>query len=184
MLSSLILSILLAASSTRSTPVTTPSVSTTVTEGGAAAARPLKGRFIHITDVHPDPYYRRGASEDEACHFKEKKKKKGKGKKGKGKAVSGQEWSVESEADFESEGGADASLKPDGARDAGYWGLPVRYIFARAECLASPFASNTQPHVVSCLQRLRHATFARQRHIRLAGKALQGRGGLCRLDGR
>ncbi|WWD20090.1 hypothetical protein CI109_104564 [Kwoniella shandongensis] len=43
--------------------------------------RPLKGRFLHITDIHPDPYYKTGATFDSGCHSKPKKgKDKGKGK--------------------------------------------------------------------------------------------------------
>ena len=30
--------------------------------------RKLQGRFLHITDVHPDPHYRVGSSEKKACH--------------------------------------------------------------------------------------------------------------------
>ncbi|KAM5532304.1 hypothetical protein V8D89_014062 [Ganoderma adspersum] len=30
--------------------------------------RKLQGRFLHITDMHPDPYYRVGSSEKKACH--------------------------------------------------------------------------------------------------------------------
>ncbi|KAI9000980.1 hypothetical protein BD414DRAFT_473259 [Trametes punicea] len=36
----------------------------------------LQGRFLHITDMHPDPYYRVGSSEKKACH-------RGKPKEGK-----------------------------------------------------------------------------------------------------
>ena len=28
----------------------------------------LHGRFIHLTDLHPDPFYRFNSSEDGACH--------------------------------------------------------------------------------------------------------------------
>jgi hypothetical protein len=38
--------------------------------------RSLKGRFLHITDMHPDPYYRKGASESSGCHRKKPKKEK------------------------------------------------------------------------------------------------------------
>ena len=38
--------------------------------------RKLQGRFLHITDMHPDPHYRVGSSEKKACH-------RGKPKKGK-----------------------------------------------------------------------------------------------------
>jgi endopolyphosphatase len=33
----------------------------------------LKGRFIHITDIHPDPFYTFKASEDHGCHKVHKK---------------------------------------------------------------------------------------------------------------
>ncbi|KIY49244.1 endopolyphosphatase [Fistulina hepatica ATCC 64428] len=36
----------------------------------------LKGRFLHITDMHPDPYYQPGTSVARACHRKKPKKKK------------------------------------------------------------------------------------------------------------
>ncbi|KAH9943409.1 uncharacterized protein BXZ73DRAFT_97450 [Epithele typhae] len=32
------------------------------------ARRKLHGRFLHITDMHPDPHYRVGSSEKKACH--------------------------------------------------------------------------------------------------------------------
>ncbi|KZT24494.1 Endopolyphosphatase [Neolentinus lepideus HHB14362 ss-1] len=40
------------------------------------AKRKLQGRFLHITDMHPDPYYLPGASEKSACHRKKPKKDK------------------------------------------------------------------------------------------------------------
>ncbi|CCM02492.1 uncharacterized protein FIBRA_04593 [Fibroporia radiculosa] len=41
-----------------------------------AMARPrkLQGRFLHITDIHPDPYYKEDRSEKSACHRKKPKK--------------------------------------------------------------------------------------------------------------
>lgn len=30
--------------------------------------RPIHGRFLHITDIHPDPYYIPGTNTDETCH--------------------------------------------------------------------------------------------------------------------
>jgi hypothetical protein len=43
----------------------------------------LTGRFLHITDFHPDPFYTAGGTFDSGCHRKpEKKKKKKHGKKG------------------------------------------------------------------------------------------------------
>lgn len=42
--------------------------------------RKLHGRFLHITDIHPDGHYKAHAAESKACHRKLKKKN---GKKGK-----------------------------------------------------------------------------------------------------
>ncbi|EMD40704.1 hypothetical protein CERSUDRAFT_111287 [Gelatoporia subvermispora B] len=39
----------------------------------------LQGRFLHITDIHPDPHYRDGGSEKSACHRKKQKKAKRRG---------------------------------------------------------------------------------------------------------
>ncbi|OSX60399.1 hypothetical protein POSPLADRAFT_1066706 [Postia placenta MAD-698-R-SB12] len=36
-------------------------------------ARKLQGRFLHITDMHPDPHYKLDASEKSACHRKKPK---------------------------------------------------------------------------------------------------------------
>ncbi|KAJ6599058.1 endopolyphosphatase [Mycena vulgaris] len=41
----------------------------------AAKPRTLHGRFLHITDMHPDPSYRPKTSEVTACHRKKGKKK-------------------------------------------------------------------------------------------------------------
>ena len=41
----------------------------------------LTGRFMHITDFHPDPHYKPGSTYDSGCHRKDKKSKKGKGDK-------------------------------------------------------------------------------------------------------
>ncbi len=38
--------------------------------------RRLTGRFLHLTDMHPDPFYRTGGTESSACHRKKPKKKK------------------------------------------------------------------------------------------------------------
>ncbi|KAI6003997.1 hypothetical protein EDD15DRAFT_2385097 [Pisolithus albus] len=38
--------------------------------------RGLHGRFLHITDVHPDPFYKHGAHPSTACHRKKPKKKR------------------------------------------------------------------------------------------------------------
>jgi endopolyphosphatase len=42
----------------------------------------LTGRFLHITDFHPDPWYVAGSTFDSGCH-RRPKKKNGKGSKGK-----------------------------------------------------------------------------------------------------
>ncbi|TFY59676.1 hypothetical protein EVJ58_g5625 [Rhodofomes roseus] len=38
------------------------------------AKRKLQGRFLHITDMHPDPYFKEDASETSACHRRKPKK--------------------------------------------------------------------------------------------------------------
>ena len=43
----------------------------------------LTGRFLQITDFHPDPFYTAGSTFESGCHRKPEKKKKKKGKKGK-----------------------------------------------------------------------------------------------------
>ncbi|KAI9632969.1 Metallo-dependent phosphatase-like protein [Dioszegia hungarica] len=64
--------------------------------GLAAVSAELTGRFIHITDFHPDPHYLEGTSFDSGCHRVAEDEfdgadgqKKGKGKKGKGKKGDG-----------------------------------------------------------------------------------------------
>ncbi|KAI9063209.1 hypothetical protein FKP32DRAFT_733993 [Trametes sanguinea] len=52
-------------------PMEVPSMHTTTKR-----RRKLQGRFLHITDMHPDPHYRVGSSEKKACH-------RGKPKEGK-----------------------------------------------------------------------------------------------------
>ena len=32
----------------------------------------LKGRFLHITDFHPDPHYKTGATLESGCHRRPK----------------------------------------------------------------------------------------------------------------
>ncbi|SPO22839.1 related to PPN1 - vacuolar endopolyphosphatase [Ustilago trichophora] len=39
------------------------------------------GRFLHVTDLHPDPHYRYGTAVNGACHHKKPKPKKPEGKK-------------------------------------------------------------------------------------------------------
>ncbi|CCE86398.1 Piso0_004885 [Millerozyma farinosa CBS 7064] len=39
---------------------------------GSRGSQVLHGRFVHITDLHPDPIYQEGALVDENCHPKEK----------------------------------------------------------------------------------------------------------------
>lgn len=38
--------------------------------------RKLHGRFLHITDIHPDPYYVEGSSIDAVCHTGKPSKKR------------------------------------------------------------------------------------------------------------
>jgi endopolyphosphatase len=116
------------ASASSSTPAQTPFAIPSTTPASTNLARPLKGRFIHLTDLHPDPFYKAGADEDEACHF-DRKKKKHKKKKGKGKASSdgAEDDEYESELDDIDEVQA---LSKDGSRTAGYWGLPVSYVLS------------------------------------------------------
>lgn len=38
----------------------------------AAEERPLHGRFLHFTDIHPDRYYTPGAKVNDACHGKDR----------------------------------------------------------------------------------------------------------------
>ncbi|KAL7424914.1 Endopolyphosphatase [Cryptotrichosporon argae] len=75
----------------------------------ARKKRELKGRFLHITDFHPDPHYVTGGTFDSGCHRKPDKDDKGKGRVGD---VDG----LEDEDD-----GAD--LGKDGT--AGRWGSAV-----------------------------------------------------------
>ncbi|OCF61739.1 endopolyphosphatase [Kwoniella mangroviensis CBS 10435] len=78
--------------------------------------RPLKGRFLHITDIHPDPHYKSGATFDSGCHKRDKDKK---GKKGKGK---GKATDVDDDYD-------DMEMLKDKNKDdldlAGKWGTAV-----------------------------------------------------------
>ncbi|KAG7527447.1 hypothetical protein FFLO_06927 [Filobasidium floriforme] len=48
-----------------------------------------RGRFLHITDFHPDPFYTAGSTFESGCHRKPEKKKKKKGKKGGKNEVDG-----------------------------------------------------------------------------------------------
>jgi len=49
----------------------------------------LTGRFLHITDFHPDPWYQTGSTFESGCHRLPEKKKKRKGRKGKDKDLKG-----------------------------------------------------------------------------------------------
>ncbi|KAI0045296.1 hypothetical protein FA95DRAFT_1607798 [Auriscalpium vulgare] len=42
--------------------------------GPGLTRRKLHGRFLHITDIHPDPYYIADASQSSACHRKKPRK--------------------------------------------------------------------------------------------------------------
>jgi len=77
----------------------------------------LTGRFLHITDFHPDPFYTTGSTFESGCHEVEKKKKK------KGKHVANVDG-VEEEEEDDVE-----ALKKGKSRDedevAGPWGSGV-----------------------------------------------------------
>jgi hypothetical protein len=57
-----------------------PALTVPTTVPATPAKRTLKGRFLHITDLHPDPFYASGVkvNEKHACHRSKKKPKKGK----------------------------------------------------------------------------------------------------------
>ncbi|WRT69448.1 uncharacterized protein IL334_006434 [Kwoniella shivajii] len=86
--------------------------------------RPLKGRFLHITDIHPDPHYKTGATFESGCH------RKNKSKKGKGKAlehVAEQAERIdEDEVDDDDEMEVEKKKKDKNGVDlAGEWGTAV-----------------------------------------------------------
>ncbi|WVR08267.1 hypothetical protein IAU60_005314 [Kwoniella sp. DSM 27419] len=83
--------------------------------------KPLKGRFLHVTDFHPDPHYATGATFDTGCH-RLPKQKKHKDKKGKGKLHSNGEI-VESQDDDDHD--EDGLKDKDGVDLAGKWGTAV-----------------------------------------------------------
>lgn len=109
----------------------------------------LTGRFLHVTDFHPDPHYKTGSSISEGCHRlskddekkrkrrkKKKKRKKRKGGKGKSMDLSESDLDEEEEDESEWEGDLDdiaddADLSLDslggasGGHGAGYWGSAV-----------------------------------------------------------
>ncbi|GEQ69720.1 hypothetical protein JCM33374_g3394 [Metschnikowia sp. JCM 33374] len=45
-----------------------PKKSVEITVPGTGEKRTIHGRFLHITDFHPDPYYKPGSSIDKMCH--------------------------------------------------------------------------------------------------------------------
>ena len=125
-----------------------------VPAGPVAAARPpLKGRFIHLTDVHPDPFYRPGSSEDEACHFFAKKKHKHKHDKhvggGKGKdGVRARDRAARAGQDQDEAGQGDddgAVVLSDKPRTAGHWGLPIRCVQLIPHGLVEPALPSLTP---------------------------------------
>jgi hypothetical protein len=200
---SLALSPLSQASRSSLTPSQTPFVPPLSPPGSTSLSRPLKGRFIHLTDLHPDPFYKAGTDEDEACHFNKKKHKKKKRKdkgKGKGLVEVGGDDLKELEEEEEDEV---ALFGKDGSRKAGYWGLPVSYAISLVPVPSTivlfSFSSLSHvlrfpplPHLSSSdgtdksllrAQGLRLAHLPHQRDLRLAGKGVQGGGGFCRLDG-
>ncbi|WOO77660.1 Endopolyphosphatase [Vanrija pseudolonga] len=70
--------------------------------------RELKGRFLHITDFHPDPHYKKGTTFESGCHRKDKE--------GKGKLRLDDADAVD----------ANGTLRKGGDDDtAGKWGSPL-----------------------------------------------------------
>ncbi|KAI5295921.1 Endopolyphosphatase [Ascosphaera acerosa] len=49
-------------------PLATVAAEETASASDVAPARKLKGRFLHITDIHIDPHYRPGAKASKSCH--------------------------------------------------------------------------------------------------------------------
>lgn len=39
-----------------------------ITDSASGYSRTIHGRFLHVTDFHPDPFYKAGSSIDEQCH--------------------------------------------------------------------------------------------------------------------
>ena len=54
----------------------------------------LTGRFLHITDIHPDKHYVSGSTIDSGCHNKPESKGKGGKRKGKDKEDLAGPWGV------------------------------------------------------------------------------------------
>lgn len=72
---------------------------------------------MHVTDFHPDPYYKAGATFESGCHrLKGEKPKSGKDQKGKGKSRLDGIWDTlrgEKKSDDDDDG------------EACKWGTPV-----------------------------------------------------------
>lgn len=92
----------------------------------------LTGRFLHITDFHPDPHYIPGATFESGCHRKPKHKKKKKGDKGKGRALGERGEADDAFADLDGEEGEEGNEEAEGfkGKDAlsGKWGSAVTYV--------------------------------------------------------
>ena len=83
-------------------------------QDATAAGRALKGRFLHLTDLHPDPLYTFNATEALACHLHPKKD------------LASWAGSPGLEDD-EAEWSAWSTNKGKDEQDkAGYWGTPIR----------------------------------------------------------
>ena len=94
----------------------------------------LTGRFLHVTDFHPDPHYKAGATFDTGCHRRPKEDNKGKhdGKKvhsgkGKGKALEVEDDDIDE--DYEGDDDDDEFVKKRKSKRreevAGRWGSGV-----------------------------------------------------------
>ena len=112
---------------------------TTTAKAATTAAKPLKGRFVHLTDLHPDPFYHTGGAESKACHFKKKRKRHRAENGSVGEVVDDEDGDddLEDQDDEDEDEGVPIARKGKGkgkrkkkkrrkARKAGYWGLPVR----------------------------------------------------------
>jgi hypothetical protein len=78
----------------------------------------LKGRFLHITDIHPDPHYVRGGTFESACHRRAKKLDRR-----RGASRLDDNGEEEGEDSILRGGGGGSGSGPNGG--AGRWGDPL-----------------------------------------------------------
>lgn len=80
----------------------------------------MTGRFIHITDFHPDPHYLAGSSFDSGCHRKEDEDLDGEEEEGRISSISDEEVLTRKK-----KGKKRREDDDDDDRVAGYWGSSV-----------------------------------------------------------